>query len=111
MLPVSTFNDIQGAFDQVINLIGLPATFTQVKPPNSTASFNVGFRTAKSDESEIINTYGVGTVIITGSAGDFPVPPQKFDKITIGAENYTVHTALPVHLGNVLIGWKMYAKV
>lgn len=110
MLANSTFNDVQGAFNQAIDALGVQASFVQAKAPGNTGNMTIGFRMVKAEESEIVDAYGVNTSVLTAKAADFATPPEKFDRFTINGERFTVQSVQAVHLNTAIIGYKMFAK-
>jgi len=77
-------------FSDMIDILGVDVIWTSVKSPTQHASVRVGFKTAGKDDSEIVNAYGSGTVILTAKAVDFSVPPQKFDVFAVAPGNYVI---------------------
>ena len=110
MLTAAQRQDFATAVTDAIESLGSPATWTQTEPPGATAEMTVGFRYAGREDVEIVNTVGVGAVIITAPASAFPVPPRKFDRFAVGGEVYVVNTAHPVAVGAAVVGYKVVAR-
>ncbi len=110
MLGTSDFNRIKGSFEQVIALVGVPATLQRAKSPGSTVSLVVGFKTAGVKDVEVVNAYGLNAVIITVAAKDTTTAPEKFDVLTINGVRHTADAVHPVHLNGTIIGWKVYVR-
>ena len=110
MLSATDANNLRGAFTTAIDALGVPATWTQAKPPADTKNITVGFRTAGKDDQEIVAAYGIAAKIITMKAADFTTDPEKFDSLLIMNERYTLDAVMPVHLNGAIIGYKAYAR-
>ena len=110
MLEQSLFDDVRGSFNLAIDMLGVPSTWTQAKPPNATATPTIGFRTAGLNDTEVVSAYGIGAKIVTMKVTDFTVAPQKFDTIEVLTERYTLDAVNPVHLNGVVIGYKAYIR-
>jgi hypothetical protein len=100
-------------YEQVIRTLGVPMSFHQAKSPSSVKSTIGGIATAKTDDP-VVNSYGIGTKIVTLIQSDLPAAPEKFDYVTInaGAEQVVFEAVLPVHepkTGSV-IGYRCIAK-
>ncbi|MDQ1081443.1 hypothetical protein [Pseudoroseomonas cervicalis] len=44
------------------------------------------------------------------AAAEWPAPPSRPDRITIGGQRWTVQGAWPVYDGELLIGWKIWVR-
>ncbi len=111
MLGTGDHAKVRGGFKQVISLLGVPATWTQVLPPNATLTATVGFKTAGKNDSEVVNSYGIGAKIITFDADNFRTqPPKKFDKLEVMGEVYILDEVMMVHLNGEVVGFKAYAR-
>lgn len=111
MLDTAFRNVLRGEFENVVDMLGVPGTWTQAKPPNNTLPTTVGFKTAGLDDKEVVNAYGVGAKIITFKAADFATTaPEKFDQLTIAGERYTLDEVMPIHLNGVLIFYKAFVR-
>ena len=110
MLSSADKQKMRGGFEQVVGLLGVPATWRQVKAPNGSHAATVGFRTAGKDDQEVVQAYGIDTVIITCLSKDFPTAPVKFDEFEIMTETYVANAVHPIHLNAELIGYKVLAR-
>lgn len=110
MLTQPLTDDIKKSFNLAIDMLGVPSTWTQAKPPNSTATPTIGFRTAGINDAEVINAYGIGAKIVTMKVDDFTVAPEKFDEILVLAERYTLDAVNPIHLNGAVIGYKAFIR-
>jgi hypothetical protein len=93
------------AQEQTLDLLGVPASWRQAKPPNATINLNVGMKTASWKDEELVNAYGINARVFTLKARDVS-KLEKFDQITIGAERYTMDAAIPVYINGQLVFWK-----
>jgi hypothetical protein len=100
MLSAAARVKFQAAQDSVLDLLGVPAIWTQTKPPGATKPTTVGFKTAGYKDEIIVNSYGIGAKIITVKVSDVAII-AKFDTLTIGAERYTIASVMPVHINGV----------
>jgi hypothetical protein len=88
-------------YQETINTLGVPAT---VYPKAGDAvECIVGFKT--SSDVDVINAWGVGSKIVTVQVADVALL-EKLDRIQIGSERYTLDSVAPVHLNDVLVGWR-----
>jgi len=92
-------------FSTALGAMGVPVTWTQVKPPQ--ASVNVKSITGTIDNRNevLVNAYGVGGRTFQFRAQDLPTPPVKFDQIVLAGETYTIHDVNTYHergSGNVI---------
>jgi len=97
------------SYEGNIDLLGVPATWTQTKDPKATKDVVVGFKSASWRDEELINAYGIGAKVLTIKVSDIPVM-EKFDRITIGGEKYTIDSVMPVHLNGVQIFHKAVVR-
>ena len=109
MLAGADFGLTKASFLQVIDLLGVPATWTKADGSLS-ADVVVGFKTAGKEDVAAVNAFGWGVVIMTGAVRDFPQAPEQFDRIEIKGLFYTINAAHPVHLNGEQIGYKILAK-
>ena len=109
-LSLKNFNAIKASFNTTINMLGVPAVWSQAKAPEATANITVGFKTAGKDDEEIVNAYGMGAKIITLIDGTTSPAPLKFDRIEIDNEVYTLGAVMPIHLNGTVIGHKAIAR-
>jgi hypothetical protein len=100
---------MQAATEAVVDTLGVPATWTQTKSPNATADVVVGFRTLGYADEALINAYGIGAKVLTIKVSAVAVV-DKFDRITVGPETYTIDAVMPVHLNGVHLFHKCYVK-
>jgi hypothetical protein len=100
-------------YEQVVRTLGIPMMFHQTKSPAASKSIVGGIATAKTDDP-VVNSYGIGTKIITLLQSELPVAPEKFDYVTInaGAEQVVFEAVLPVHepKTGAVIGYRCIAK-
>jgi hypothetical protein len=111
MLDAATKGKMAAAFSTAIVTLGVPCRWSSTRTPGQTATMTIGCRTAGNQDQEIINAYGIGTLILTARAVDFPIPPEKFDVFTIGADTAVANAVHEVRLNDLLIGFKIYARV
>ena len=100
MLSQEDRDKFQAATENVVETLGVPATWIQTKDPQATADVVVGFKTASWRDEELINAYGIGAKVFTVKVKDIPVI-EKFDRFVINNEKYTVDSVMPVHLNGV----------
>jgi len=105
MLSVQDKDKYRAAWEQTIDTLGVPCTFNSKL--NGSVNCVAGFKTTK--DEEIVNAYGVGAKVITIRAVDVPVV-SKLDQCEIGPERYTFDAVMPVHLNELLIGWRCVVK-
>lgn len=100
-------------YELAIRTLGIPMDFHQVKPPSAVKTTVGGIATAKNDDP-VVNSYGIGTKIITLMQSDLPSVPEKFDSVTInaGAERIVFEAVFPVHepKTGAVIGFRCVAK-
>jgi hypothetical protein len=106
MLSSATYGNVNGAFNQVIDLLGAQMTWTSVKSP-ATATFVAGFSSMGKTDTELINAYGIASKVITAKASSFSTPPAKFDKFVVNNEHYVAAAVHPIHINTTLVGWKI----
>jgi hypothetical protein len=88
-------------YRDTIDALGVPAT---VYPKSGDAvECIVGFKT--SSDVDVINSWGVGSKIVTVQVADV-AHLEKLDRVQIGTERYTLDSVAPVHLNDVLVGWR-----
>ena len=110
MLNATLQTSYVAAWNNQVALLGQPVTWEQAAPPNATKSIVAGFKTVGVKDEATVNAYGMGARIITIRAGDLPVAPEKFDRITVGGETDAIEDVQPVHLGGTLLGWRCFIK-
>jgi hypothetical protein len=103
MLKTAEHNKIKSAMVQALDLLSVPAVWTQTKSPNATLNIQVGFKNAGRDDTEIINSYGLDAIIITMKADDFTTRPEKFDTLTIDGVDYTLDEVRPHRLNGEVV--------
>lgn len=100
-------------YELAIRTLGIPMEFRQAKTPGIIKPTIGGIATAKSDD-QIINSYGIGTKIITLMQSELSVVPEKFDSVTIngGVERVTFEAVFPVHepKTGAVIGFRCVVK-
>ncbi len=109
MFSTADQQNILGGFNQVLDLMGVPAVWHQAKSPAATKNVQVGFTVATIQDEAIVNAYGIGTRIITVKATDLP-SLEKFDRFDIQGEMYTLAAAQPLHVNGVLAFYQGFAK-
>jgi hypothetical protein len=109
MLSVEERDKIQAATEAVVDMLGVPATWTQTKAPNATEAVVVGFKTASYKDEELINAFGIGAKVFTVKVSDIAII-EKFDRFKVLAETYTIDEVMPVHLNGVHIFHKCFVK-
>lgn len=106
--------DVTAGFNQVIDLLGVPAVFSRAKVAGVSSNIaHVGFANISSQDEALVNAYGFAAKVITAKVGDIAgAAPEKFDVFHINAERYTIDTVIPIHAPGTgaLIGWRMIAK-
>ncbi len=98
-----------GSQEQLVDLLGVPAVWTQTKAPKATKSVVVGFKTASWQDQELINAYGIGAKVFTVKVSDIPVI-EKFDRIEVSGERYTIDAVFPMHVNGVVVFHKCMVK-
>lgn len=104
-------NELQ--YRQLIDMLGVPCTFKQAKPPQVQIAIpKVGLASPKVTDP-IVNAYGVGSRVVTIAAASLPgLAPEKFDSVLIQAERLVFEAVIPAHepgTGKV-IGWRCIVK-
>lgn len=110
MLSLGDAAKVEGAFEQVIDLLGTQFEHHKAKPPKTVTNVRVGFKSAGKGDEEVINSLGMSAKIITIKASSLATPPEKFDRFIRAGESYTADSVHPIHLNDRLIGWKLYCK-
>ena len=100
MLSQEDRDKMQAAMESTVEMLGVPATWTQTKDPQATADVVVGFKTASWRDEELINAYGIGAKVFTVKVADIAVI-EKFDRFVVKSEKYTVDSVMPVYLNGV----------
>lgn len=109
MLNASDHAAMLASYEGVVDTLGVPAVWTQTKDPKATQDVLVGFKTASWRDEELINAYGIGAKVFTIKVSDIPVI-EKFDRIEINGERYTIDSVMPVHLNGVQIFHKAIVR-
>ena len=102
---------MQAEFETLIAALGVPATLMQTAG-GSVSLPKVGIATAKTSDP-IVNSYGVGTQVITMPASGLgAVMPVKFDRVKIGTSTMVLEHVNPIHdIGTgTVIGAKCFVK-
>ena len=83
----------------------------QAKPPHDTKTVVGHKRNFGSNETELVNAYGIDGVELIVKASDFTLAPEKFDRFTVGGEVYTV-TDVKAQRGfnNAVILYRCYSR-
>lgn len=108
-LPAAEQQKVIAAQRQTLHTLGTPGTWRQAKAPHATVNCVVGMRTVGWRDQELANAYGVDTRIFTLDAAEI-AHLEKFDRIEIGNEIYTMDDAIPVYVNGQLIFWKGISK-
>jgi len=108
MIDLSAFKAAQL---KALDDLGSPCKYTRVKD-DTKISITAGFKTAGVRDEAITNSYGVGAKIITIKAGDFTVPPVKYDEFKFDGNNetYIAEASHPIHIGAEVVFYKIYVK-
>ena len=109
MLTAADHAAMLAGYEGTVDLLGVPAVWEQTKDPQATKDVVVGFKSATWRDEELINAYGIGAKVFTVKVSDIPVI-EKFDRITIAGERYTIDSVMPVHLNGVQIFHKCIVK-
>jgi hypothetical protein len=104
-LQASDLANFRASMEQIVDSLGVPATWTQAKPPNASVSLKVGVKTISWRDEELVNAYGINARMFTMKSSDVQTL-TKFDEIRIGQEKYVMDAAIPVHIGGQLAFWK-----
>ncbi|RLC00592.1 MAG: hypothetical protein DRH90_18120 [Deltaproteobacteria bacterium] len=97
---MSLHQSIKDAQYDAFDRLSVGVTWTQAKAPNATKDIRVGFKSLGWRDQELINAYGIGAKIFTVKVDDIPVI-DKFDKITLNGEAYTVNSVMPAYVGDM----------
>jgi len=109
MLSQADRDKIQAATENTVDTLGVPMTWTQAKAPNATADIVAGFKSASWRDEELINAYGIGAKIFTVKVSDIAFI-EKFDRMTVGTDKYTIDSVMPVYLNGVRLFWKAIVR-
>lgn len=110
MLTNTVYNQIDGAFTTVIDLLGVQAVWENVKS-KETKKITVGFSKMSNTDQPNVNSYALAGKTITAKARDFSsVTPEKFDSFTINNEKFIAETVTPVRLNDTIIGYKIITR-
>jgi len=90
-----------------ITMLGTPVDFKDTA--GVTTRLTAGIKTGGTDDSELVNAYGVGTKILTIRKADLLATPKKFDQVHVvgTGERLTVSSVVDVHLNGDLIAYKL----
>ena len=92
--------------EQANHDLGVPVKWVQTKAPFDTKdNVLVGFKHVGWREEELVNAYGVGAIIVTINVTDIPLV-EKFDKIELGEERYTLAEVFPIYITGEQVFWK-----
>jgi|688.fasta_scaffold87268_3 hypothetical protein len=110
MLTNTVYNQIDGAFITVIDLLGVQAVWTNTKT-QTTKKITVGFSKMSNTDQPNVNAYALAGKTLTAKARDFSsVVPEKFDSFVINDEKYIAETVTPVRLNDTVIGFKITTR-
>jgi hypothetical protein len=102
---------VADSFTRVIDLLGVPCDYQSAKDTQRAATnIVVGFKAVSDKDTELVNSYGVLTKIITVKVADFPEAPVKFDLFTINGEKFIAAAVNSINLNGAIIGYKIYTK-
>lgn len=99
---------IKTGFLTAFNLACQTATIEKATPPHTVTTIKVGHAIAGADDTEVINAYGIGSVILTFDA--IEVTPEKFDQVTVGANKLTIDAVKPVKINDEIIFYRAFTK-
>jgi hypothetical protein len=108
MLQRSMAGQMRAAFDNTIDMLGVPATWAPADKSDN-RKMTVGFRVVGKEDALIVNSYGIETRVITVSTSLTDIVPVKFDTFTIGTLTLVVHAVHTVFINADLVGYKCYA--
>jgi hypothetical protein len=94
--------DIRAKYEYAIDTLGVPASVESVETGEAVSCI-VGFRST--NDENLIAAYGVGVKIVTVKEKDVAVV-KKMDRVLIMDERYTINEVFPVHLNDLLVGWR-----
>lgn len=100
---------IKSAVEGVVDLLGVPVTWTQTEDPYDTKDVVAGFKSVSWRDEELVNAFGVGAKVFTIKVEDIAVV-KKFDKLVVLGERYTINSVMPVHLNGELVFWKAIVR-
>jgi len=109
MLTPELRQQIQNATENVVDTLGVPTIWRQTKDPQATKEIVAGFKSPSWADQEIINAYGIGSKIFTIKVADIAIV-EKFDRLTVLDEEYTIDVVMPVHLNGVHLFHKAISK-
>jgi hypothetical protein len=110
MLTTSLYNQINGSFIAVIDLLGVQAVWEGTKT-KLTKTVVVGFSNNSNTDVSNVNAYALAGKTITAKAEDFrDVAPEKFDSFTIKGEKHIAETVTPVRLNDEIVGYKIVTR-
>jgi hypothetical protein len=111
MLGSQLFATYKSEYERVIDTLGVQAVWARPSASVAGKTVTVGSRIAADKDDAIVNAYGIGALIFTFKAIDFPVgPPLKFDTLTIGTETHVIDHVSPVHMNGSIFGYRCYAR-
>jgi hypothetical protein len=110
MLTTALYDQINGAFVSVVDLLGVQAIWESTKTKISKTVI-VGFSNNSNTDVSNVNSYALAGKTITVKAQDFKeLPPEKFDSFTIKGERHIAETVTPVRLNDTIIGYKVVTR-
>ena len=97
-------------FASVLYSLGSPAVWRKATDPSVTAQITVGIKTAGPKDSTVVQAYGINARIITMDVAQFPVPPEKFDTVTVNGEDIVLETVHRIMLNASVSFYRAYAR-
>ena len=97
-------------FASVLYSLGSPAVWRKATDPSVTAQITVGIKTAGPKDSTVVQAYGINARIITMDVAQFPVPPEKFDTVTVNGEDIVLETVHKIMISAGVEFYRAYAR-
>ena len=83
----------------------------EAKPPHATSACVGHRRQLGSNDTELVNAYGIDAVEITVLASTLPKAPAKFDKFTVNGQNHIVQDVRQqIGFGGTVLLYRAYCK-
>lgn len=108
-LPAADQQKIIAAQRNTLQVLGSAGVWRQAKAPHATANCVVGMKTVSWRDQELVNAYGVNARVFTLDVREVPTL-EKFDRIEVGGEIYTLDDSIPVYVNAQHIFWKGVVK-
>ena len=84
-------------FGQLLAAAGVAVDWRQAKAPHQTASIQAVTGSVDKRDEALVNAYGVGGRYFQFLATALPVPPEKFDRLTLAGVAYTIQDVVTKH--------------